>query len=120
MILYHGSFKEIETPHLSFSRDSTDFGKGFYTTPLKHQAEKWTRRFKRRYGYGVVSAYEVDEEELLKNVSTLRFDTYSLEWLDFVAGSRIGNISGAFCFRLLHPLHPSWCRYIVLHPESLR
>jgi len=94
MILYHGSFKEIENPHLSFSRDNTDFGKGFYTTPLKHQAEKWTHRFKRRYGYGVVSVYEVNEEELFKNVSALRFDTYSLEWLDFVADSRRCKTAG--------------------------
>ncbi|MCL2232194.1 MAG: DUF3990 domain-containing protein [Treponema sp.] len=95
MILYHGSFKEIENPNLSFSRDNTDFGKGFYTTPLKHQAEKWTYRFKRRYGYGVVSVYEVNEEELLKNVSVLRFDIYSLEWLDFVADSRSCKIAGS-------------------------
>lgn len=39
MILYHGSYVEIKEPSLSFSRDNLDFGKGFYTTPIKEQAE---------------------------------------------------------------------------------
>ena len=51
MILYHGSHNVIEKPDISFSRDNTDFGKGFYATTIKSQAEKWTNRFKRRFGY---------------------------------------------------------------------
>ena len=34
MILYHGSYKAIEKPDLSFSRLRTDFGKGFYLTSI--------------------------------------------------------------------------------------
>lgn len=34
MILYHGSYLEINKPDLSHSRDNVDFGKGFYTTPI--------------------------------------------------------------------------------------
>jgi len=48
MKLYHGSFTAIEAPNLSFSRDTTDFGKGFYTTTIQLQAEKWAERYKRR------------------------------------------------------------------------
>lgn len=41
MILYHGSYLEIVKPDLKHSRDNVDFGRGFYTTPIYEQAEKW-------------------------------------------------------------------------------
>ena len=94
MILYHGSFTAIPHPNLSFARDTTDFGRGFYTTIIKSQAEKWTGRFKRRYGYGTLSIYEVDETELRKNVSVLEFETYSVQWLEYIANNRQGLTGG--------------------------
>jgi hypothetical protein len=45
MILYHGSYLAIEKPDLSFSRITLDFGRGFYTTPIKVQTKKWSKRF---------------------------------------------------------------------------
>ena len=48
MILYHGSYLEIMHPDLCHSREKVDFGRGFYTTPLLGQAEKWCGKFKRR------------------------------------------------------------------------
>ena len=95
MILYHGSSAVIEKPNLSFSRDTTDFGKGFYTTTIQLQAEKWAERYKRRDGAGTVSIFEIDEEEL-KNISVLKFDTYSIDWLDFVVKSRQGQPAGHY------------------------
>lgn len=47
MILYHGSFLEIPKPDISFSRENVDFGKVFYTTSFKEQAENWCNKFKR-------------------------------------------------------------------------
>ena len=91
MILYHGSLKAIETPDISHSRENTDFGKGFYTTTIESQAEKWTNRFKRRFGYGTLSLYKADEAEMRENISILDFDTYSPEWLDFIIKSRRGE-----------------------------
>jgi hypothetical protein len=91
MNLYHGSFTAVPTPDLSFCRDTTDFGKGFYTTTIQAQAEKWAARYKRRQGSGVVSVYEIDEGELRKNVPVLEFDTYSVEWLDFIIRCRRGE-----------------------------
>lgn len=93
MILYHGSLEAIEKPDISFSRNNTDFGKGFYTTTIKSQAEKWADRFKRRFGYGTLSIYEVDETKLLKNTSVLEFETYSVEWLEYIANCRQGTIN---------------------------
>ena len=48
MILYHGSYLEIQTPDLVHSRVNVDFGRGFYTTPLYEQAVKQCEKFKRR------------------------------------------------------------------------
>lgn len=39
MRLYHGSVVEVRKPNLHFCRKKTDFGKGFYTTTQKEQAE---------------------------------------------------------------------------------
>jgi len=91
MILYHGSLEVIEKPDISFSRNNTDFGKGFYTTPIKSQAEKWTGRFSRRFGYGTMSMYYVDELDLRKNVSILEFETYSDQWLEYIVKCRQGK-----------------------------
>ena len=90
MKLYHGSDKAIPAPNLSFARDTTDFGKGFYTTTILSQAKKWAERYKRRHGSGIVSVYEISEDELRKNASVLEFDTYSEEWLDFIVKCRQG------------------------------
>ncbi|MCL2243460.1 MAG: DUF3990 domain-containing protein [Treponema sp.] len=93
MILYHGSFKAVEKPDVSFSRNNTDFGKGFYTTAIKMQAVKWTNRHKRRFGYGTLSIYEVDDTVLRKNASILEFETYSVQWLEFISKSRTGEMT---------------------------
>ncbi len=95
MILYHGSWARIQKPDLAFSRDTTDFGKGFYTTSMQPQAEKWALRYKRRQGSGIVSMYEADERLLRDNVSVLEFDSYSAEWLDCIIRCRQGQPAAA-------------------------
>jgi hypothetical protein len=96
MILYHGSLETIEKPDISFSRITTDFGKGFYTTTIKSQVEKWAERFKRRFGYATISIYNIDELALRKNVSVLEFESYSIEWLDYIADCRQGGTGGNY------------------------
>ncbi|MDR2579417.1 MAG: DUF3990 domain-containing protein [Fibromonadaceae bacterium] len=90
MILYHGSYIQIEKPNLSFSRKELDFGIGFYTTSIKEQAEKWSLKFKKRKQASVISKYEFDEKNIEK-ASVLKFDSYSDEWLDFVILCRTGK-----------------------------
>jgi len=89
MILYHGSDLEIKKPDLEHSRNNVDFGRGFYTTPIYEQAQKWCGKFIRRGKPGIVSYYQFDEE-YMKNLSVLRFDSYSEEWLDFILNCRKG------------------------------
>ena len=76
MILYHGSFIEINKPDLKHSRPNVDFGKGFYTTPIYEQAVKWCSKF---------------DENDYKALKILKFDSYSEEWLDFILNCRSGK-----------------------------
>lgn len=90
MILYHGSYVEIQTPDLVHSRKNVDFGRGFYTTPFYEQAVKWCEKFKRRGKCGFISHYRFDERAYLE-LKILKFDSYSEEWLDFILNCRNGN-----------------------------
>ena len=90
MILYHGSFLEIVKPDLTHSRPNVDFGRGFYVTPLYEQAAKWCGKFKRRGKDGIISWYEYDESQE-NELKTLKFDSYSEEWLDFIIDCRSGK-----------------------------
>jgi len=42
MKLYHGSNIAVEKPLALAGRKNLDFGKGFYTTRIKSQAQKWS------------------------------------------------------------------------------
>lgn len=44
MIVFHGSNKIVEKPNVQFSKNYLDFGKGFYVTSFKKQAERWALR----------------------------------------------------------------------------
>lgn len=90
MILYHGSYIEIKKPDIVHSRSNVDFGIGFYLTPLYEQAEKWCRKFKNKYKNGIVSVYSFDDSAF-ERYKTLRFDSYSEKWLDFVLKCRRGK-----------------------------
>ncbi len=90
MILYHGSFPKNPKPETSFSRNNVDFGKGFYTTPLKEQAENWCNKFKRLNKNAVISFYEIDDT-IFSLYNTLEFQSYSESWLDFIINCRSGK-----------------------------
>lgn len=90
MILYHGSYTEVVKPDVTHSRRNVDFGPGFYTTPLREQAEKWCKRFTDKGQGAVVSVYRFSEDKLAE-YKVLKFDSYSDEWLDFVLKCRQGT-----------------------------
>ena len=94
MILYHGSYAAIKSPDLRFARTRTDFGKGFYLTPIKEQAEKWSQRFLRERGTAVVSSFKFLTDangKLPSDMKILEFDTYSKKWLSFITACRLGQ-----------------------------
>ena len=89
MILYHGSYTEVELPNVEFSRKKVDFGAGFYTTPILEQAKNWCSRFLRRQEHAFISYYEFDEK-LFDDFNVRNFDSYSEDWLDFILTCRTG------------------------------
>ena len=43
MIVYHGSLDIIKQPDVLHSFTPLDFGRGFYVTTVREQAERWAR-----------------------------------------------------------------------------
>ena len=92
MILYHGSNVEVKEPILLKVQRELDFGKGFYTTSDLEQAARWAWRTAKRRGESnaFVTVYEVNEDEL-KNIRLLSFDSPNVEWLNLVVKNRKGE-----------------------------
>lgn len=94
MILYHGSNIAIAQIDLGKSKPNKDFGRGFYLSEDKVQAEAMAL-FKSMQlgGDPVVTKFEFDDS-VLNKYSLLRvkiFKDYSEEWADFVFVNREGN-----------------------------
>ena len=87
MIVFHGGAQIVEKPDALHSRKAVDFGPGFYVTPLEAQARSWAEKRKRAFGHAAVSRYEFDERAA-SALKTLRFDSYSEAWLDFIVQCR--------------------------------
>ena len=91
MILYHGGTEAVMHPDCKMGRPDLDFGQGFYVTLLQDQAEGFARRKARdRKGKPVISVYEFDYENAIKDCAYLNFEFYDEAWLDFVVESRSG------------------------------
>jgi hypothetical protein len=88
--VYHGSYTEINTIDFSFCKTGKDFGRGFYVTKLREQAETFANRKGERKGTsGFVTEFDFSENfsDVMK-LKVLRFDDYCNEWLDFVVLNR--------------------------------
>lgn len=92
MLVYHGSYCEIEKPDLKYSRANLDFGKGFYVTPIKDQAVRWTEKFQRRNREAIVNTYELHLELLNEKYLIKEFKDYNSEWLHFILACRSGSM----------------------------
>ena len=88
MLIYHASDIIVDKPDIMHSRTFLDFGKGFYATVIREQAERYAQRFILRNRKGILNVYEYTPTEAL-NVKC--FDAYDSEWLDFVAACRMGE-----------------------------
>lgn len=86
MNVYHTSYISVPKPDTEHSRDNLDFGRGFYVTHLREQAEKYTARFRLRGFTPVLNIYTLQMD--IAGISHKRFDAYDEEWLDFVAACR--------------------------------
>jgi len=93
MLVYHGSNVVVRKPSLLKSRKKTDFGRGFYTTTQKEQAEHWTsiKIDRAKTGRRIVSVFEVDDALLTNPELKIReFHGPDEAWLNFVVDSRKG------------------------------
>ena len=87
LILYHGSNQNFDTVDLSKSKDNRDFGKGFYTTTLRDQAEDWARVLFDRYKGDGIFVYEMELAHT-KDLAVKCYDGLSEEWLLMVQKNR--------------------------------
>lgn len=93
MIVYHGGIIEIKKPDIEHSKQYLDFGKGFYTTSFKEQAERWAVRKSMRLENGrpIVNVYDFRESFDGLNVFKFRDPEDDESWLDFVCDCRNGK-----------------------------
>lgn len=94
MKLYHGSVVEIDTIDLSKSRPNKDFGRGFYLSADRQQAQRMGE-FKALIegGTPMVNVYEVDDNILSSaDLKVLQFDGYSRKWAEFIFLNRNNSL----------------------------
>ena len=90
MIVYHGSSEVVRKPDMLHSYRALDFGKGFYVTTVREQAERWARRKADLFGgTPVVSRYHMCDD--LSQFRVKRFPVDLMEWIEFVCDCRDGK-----------------------------
>ncbi len=90
MKLYHGTnidFKEIS---LQKSNPYKDFGRGFYLTDIKEQAEALAQKKSKLFGgEAIVLEYEFDESVLdSSEMKIKKFNLPTTEWAEFIYKNR--------------------------------
>ena len=69
-----------------------DFGRGFYVTDIRRQAEEWAERIGlRMVETPMLNIYELDMDLVRSKFRVLKFEDYNKEWLDFIVASRSGK-----------------------------
>ncbi len=93
--LFHGSYTEVSSPLVKLGRTKVDFGQGFYLTMILSQAETWAKTISERRKTGthaVVSTFSLDMDGVkADNYRIKTFETYNLEWLEYVIDCRKGG-----------------------------
>lgn len=90
MILYHGTNTEIAQIDLMRCKPFKDFGRAFYLSEVRHQAEEVAvSRTSFFGGNPMVHEFEFDETLLDSGkLKVKRFDGYTREWADFIFMNR--------------------------------
>lgn len=127
MIVYHGSSEVVRQPDTLHSYRALDFGKGFYVTTVREQAERWARRKADLFGgTPVVSRYRMRDD--LSQFRVRRFPDDLMEWIEFVCDCRdgkptyqqydiiIGKVANDKVFRVVDMYHSGiWDKERALH-----
>ena len=95
--LYHGSNVFLEKIDLTRSHPDKDFGKGYYLTDIRTQAEAMSIRRVRIAGEGepTLTVYSFDESQLHSPELRVKvFDEPTEEWALFVLSNREASLTG--------------------------
>ena len=84
LTVYHGSYMVVDKPKIIKTKNTKDFGPGFYCTIIREQAERWARR----YDTPTVCTYTVRMDT---DLDILEFKEMTEEWLDFIIACRHGK-----------------------------
>ena len=86
MKLYHGSTVSIDRIDLSKSRPNKDFGRGFYMSADRQQAQRMGEFKALIEGRtAVMNTFLFDDQVMTSGeLKVLSFDGYSREWADFI------------------------------------
>jgi hypothetical protein len=95
MRVYHGSYLAIDEINFAKCQPGRDFGKGFYVTKIRSQAEYWAIRIGgKKKTEGIITEFDFIEYAFeYENLKTLRFNGYCGEWLDFIVLNRANTSS---------------------------
>lgn len=90
MMLYHGSNTVIDRIDFGKCRPYKDFGKGFYLTDIREQAQRMAERTARLFnGTPVISMFEFDLEDAQAGGLKIKvFGKPDREWAKFVMNNR--------------------------------
>lgn len=112
MILYHGTNVQISEIDLAHSKPFKDFGRAFYLSDIRTQAEEVA--YSRTSFFGgdpLIFEYEFDESVLRNGVLRVkRFEEYNREWADFIFMNRNAATLDAMMIMIL---------YMVLLPMTV-
>ena len=89
--LYHGTNIDFDSIDLNKCRPNKDFGKGFYLTHIRKQAEAMAIRRCEFEGHGnpTIQTYIFDESLLHSNILNVKiFENVSKEWAEFILKNR--------------------------------
>ena len=94
MIVYHGSSEIVKQPDIQHSYRALDFGKGFYVTSVREQAERWARRkADLTGGKAIVNRYIMCDQTFGLKVKTFPDDLMNGSILCAIAGTNRRFIS---------------------------
>lgn len=91
MKLFHGSNIKIDIPDLAHSKPNKDFGRGFYLSADKSQAQDMAKQKvdQTQKGTAEVTEFLFDESIMHSNeLKILIFEDYCEEWAKFVVANR--------------------------------
>lgn len=87
--IFHGGNAIIATPEIREPNCTLDFGKGFYLTSSRQQAERWVKNRLKTGETGYVDLYKFDFPSNENSLKVKIFASANEEWVDFVVNNRV-------------------------------